>query len=442
MVEKMFKVEEAGSSIQTELIAGLTTFLTMAYIIFLNPAIISGGLFGASTGLSFDAAMLATCVAAAIATLVMGLLANYPIAQAPGMGENFLFFTVVTALAASGVVDAWRVALGIVFIAGVIFLVLSLVKFRKIIIDAVSPSMKNGIAVGIGLFIAFIGLNNSGVILISETGVQFNDNILSTDILIFFFGLIVTGSLFTRRIRGAIVIGIFLTLFLSLIVGVEKVHYRGIIGLPKDTAFLKFDLIRAMSLKFVPYIVAFLFLDMFDTAGTLIGVAEQAGFVKNNELPRANQALVSDAVGTVAGAALGTSTVTSFIESAAGVESGGRTGLTSVTVAVLFLAAVLFSPLAAMIGNYSPITSPALVIVGAMMVKNIFKIKWDDFSEVLPSFLIILGIPLSYNIADGMAVGFISYPIIKLLAGKHRDVHWFMYIVALIFILRYAFVSI
>lgn len=442
MTEKLFRLEESGTTLRVEIMAGLTTFLTMAYIIFLNPAIISKTFTGEPTGLSFDAAMLATCISAAVATLLMGILANYPIAQAPGMGENFFFVTVVMALMSAGVADAWRVALGIVFISGVIFLILSLLRFRKVIIDAVSPSMKNGIAVGIGLFIAFIGLKNSGVILIDKVAgtIKFNTQVTQPGVLLFFFGLFVTSALYARRVRGAILIGIFLTLILALFTG--EVHYTGVFGIPKDHAFLKMDVMRAFSLNFLPFILVFLFMDMFDTVGTLIGVGEQAGFIKDNKLPRANQALVSDAVGTVVGACAGTSTVTSYIESCVGVEYGGRTGLTSVTVAILFLASIVFSPLASMVASHPSITAPALVIVGSMMVRNVFKIDWQDFSEAIPSFLIMLGIPLSFSIADGMALGFIAYPIIRILAGKWRETHWLMYLVAILFVLRYTLIKI
>ncbi len=299
MIEKLFKVREAGSSVRVELLGGLTTFLTMAYIIFVNPMILSTDFAGNPTGLSHNAAMLATCLAAAVATLIMGFLANYPIAQAPGMGENFFFVTVVMTLAGLGVANAWQVALGIVFISGVVFLILSLCRFRKAIIDAVSPSLKNGIAVGIGLFIAFIGLKNAGLIQIKDSLISLNHEIYSPDLIIFFIGLFVIAALHTRKIRGSILIGIIITTIIALIWG--KTQLTGVIGLPKESAFFKLDLRGAFSLSYISFIIVFLFMDMFDTAGTLIGVSEQAGFIKDNKLPRANQALVSDAAGTVVG---------------------------------------------------------------------------------------------------------------------------------------------
>ena len=441
MLEKLFKLEEKGSTVRVELMAGLTTFMTMAYIIFVNPAVLSTDFTGNPTGLSSDAVMLATCLAASIATILMGLYANFPIAQAPGMGENFFFVTVVMAVAAKGVTNSWQVALGIVLISGIIFLILSLLKFRRAIIDAVSPSLKNGIAVGIGFFIAFIGLKNAGVIIATPgTAVKFNTHILQTNVLIFFAGLFLTAVFQVRKIRGSILWGILFTTLLSLAAG--QVKYEGILGLPKENAFFKFDLLTALKFQFLPFIIVFLFMDMFDTVGTLIGVSEQAGFIKDNKLPRANRALISDAVGTVVGACTGTSTVTSYIESAVGVEYGGRTGLTSVTVGLLFLVALFFSPLVGMVGKYLSITAPALVIVGSMMVRNASKIDWNDYSEAIPAFLIILGIPLSYSIADGLAMGFIAYPVIKLLTGKGKEVSWLVYLVAALFILRYTLIKI
>lgn len=441
MLERLFKLSEKNTTVKIEMMAGLTTFMTMAYIIFLNPAILSKDFAGNATGLTTDAAMLATCLAAFVATVFMGLYANFPIAQAPGMGENFFFVSVVMALGAMGVTDSWRVALGITFIAGVVFLILSLLKFRKAIIDAVSPSMKNGIAVGIGLLIAFIGFQNGSVILDAPGSlVQFNKNLLGTDTLIFFAGLLVTAVLFVRGVRGAVIWGILFSTALALIAG--RISYTGIIGLPRGNALFKLDIIGALKLSFVPFIMVFLFMDLFDTMGTLIGVGEQMGIMEDNKLPGANRALISDAVGTVVGACSGTSTVTSFIESAVGVQYGGRTGLASVFTGLLFLLALFFSPVVAMVGRYLPVTAPALVIVGAMMVRNVAKIDWEDYSESIPAFLIMLGIPLSYNIHDGLAMGFVAYPVIKLLTGRVKEVNWLMMVVAGMFLMRYVFISI
>lgn len=451
MIERLFKVRESGSTVKTELLGGLTTFLTMAYIIFVNPAILSTDFLGNPTGLSFQAALLATCIAAAVATIIMGLLANYPIAQAPGMGENFFFVSVVMSLSAQGIADAWQVALGIVFISGVIFLILSLFKFRKLLIDAVSPSLKNGIAVGIGFFIAFIGLQNAGIVISEHDVLKLNPmlfnlsrnldpNTYKPDYLIFFTGLVIMAGLLARRVKGAILIGIIIMTTESFLCGATSIS--GVFGFPEENAFFAMDLKQAFSLGMVSFIVVFLFMDLFDTMGTLIGVGEQAGFIKNNRLPRAERAMISDAAGTVVGSMTGTSTVTSFIESAVGVQFGARTGLANMMTGILFLLALMITPLASAIGNYAPITAPALVIVGSLMVKNVRKIEWSDPSESIPAFLAMVGIPFTYSIHDGLAIGFISYPVIKILAGKGREVSWLIYVVGLLLLFRYIFVTI
>ena len=460
MLAKFFGFREQGTTLKIEIGAGITTFMTLAYIIFVQPQVLSGKMFGFDTGMDFGALMVATCLAGALATLIMGLYANYPIAQAPGMGENFFFvFTVIPAAAALISAEGWQntspwqVALGVVFVSGVLFLILSLLKARLAIIDAISPSLKNAIAVGIGLFIAFIGLQNAGIIVTAAsivktpqgpilspgTLVKLTSTLITKDILIFGVGLLVIAVLRARRFRGAFLGGIFAGLILSLLLG--KVQFTGIFSPPPPISptFLKMDIAHALSLSLWPLIIVFLFMDMFDTVGTLIGVSEQAGFIKNNKLPRAQKALVSDAVGTVAGAMMGTSTVTSFIESAAGVAHGGRTGFTSVVTAICFLLALFFSPLVKMVAGHPVITAPALVIVGAMMIQNVIKINWKDYTECIPAFLVIIGIPLSYSIADGIAWGFISYPLIKLFSGRYREVSWLVYLVGALFILRYIF---
>jgi AGZA family xanthine/uracil permease-like MFS transporter len=447
----------------------------MAYIIVVQPMVLSGRMFGFDTGMDFGAVMTATCISAAFATAIMGIYARYPIAQAPGMGENFFFvFSVLPAVSAAGFSDSWQVGLGVVFISGILFLTLSLLGFRKVIISAVSPSMKNAMAVGIGVFIAFIGLQNAGIIITAATIastpegpvisagtlVKLNPLIFSADLMVFATGLLITAALHVRKVRGSIILGIagatLLTIVLKLLAvyGLdwpflfnsrlvkEFVLSSSVFSLPpslEPTGF-KMDIPGALSLSMIPFIIIFLFMDMFDTIGTLIGVSEQAGFIKDNKLPRASKALLSDAVGTLAGACFGTTTVTSFIESAAGVEQGGRTGLTSITVSVFFLLALFLSPLITMIGSYTTITAPALIVVGSMMIKNVLKIQWNDFSESIPCFLIITGIPLTYSIADGLTLGFVSYPFIKLLSGKGKDVTWFMYILALLLVLYFVFI--
>jgi len=466
MLEQLFRLSENRTSPRTELLAGVTTFLTMAYIIFVQPAVLSGKMFGTATGMDFGAVAAATCVSAALATAIMALYARYPIAQAPGMGENFFFvFSAVPAAAAAGFANAWQVALGVVFLSGVLFLILSLAGLREMIFNAVSPSLKNGIAAGIGLFIAFIGLQNAGLILKDPgTAVKMNAHFTSPDLLVFFAGLLLTAVLHARRVRGSILWGIAAATALAVLFKlalpllpsaftaspVVKTSMlmnqfewaRGIVAAPPSLAptFLQMDLVHALAPAMLPFIFVFLFMLVFDTIGTLIGVSEQAGFMKDNKLPRAKQAMLSDAIGTVAGAALGTSTVTSFIESAAGVEQGGRTGLTGLVVAALFLLALFFSPLIAMVGSYPPITAPALVVVGAMMIQNVTKVDWKDYSESLPAFLTMIGIPLSYSIADGLALGLISYPIIKFFSGKGSEIGWLTYLLAIVLVAYFVFV--
>jgi len=448
MLDRFFRLSEHNTTVRTELLAGLTTFLTMAYIIFVQPLVLTGDMFvptmgeGARTGMDFGAVTAATCLAAALATIIMGLYARYPIGQAPGMGENVFFvLTVVPAAGAlaavkSGMANAWQVALGVVFIAGVLFLLLSLFGVREKLLSAISPSMRNGIAIGIGLFIAFIGLQNAGLVLKDPgTAVKLNPKFASPDLIVFFFGLLLTAGLHARRVRGSIIWGILAATALAVVL----THFAvagGVVSTPPSMAptFLKIDLVHALSWSMIPFILIFLFMDLFDTLGTLIGVSEQAGLVKDNKLPRARQALMSDAVGTVAGAAMGTSTVTSFIESAAGVEQGGRTGLTAVVTGLLFLLALFFYPIIKMVGSYPPITAPALVVVGSMMMRNVTKIDWSNYAESMPTFLIIIGIPMTYSIADGLALGFIAYPIIKLFAGQGRQVKWLMYVMAVVLV--------
>jgi len=441
MLEKIFHLSSHQTTIKREILAGLTTFLTMAYIIFVQPTVLTTDFAGHPTGLDFGAVLLATCLISAATTIFMGCFANYPIALAPGMGENFFFVSVIMALTALGVPEAWRVALGVVFIAGVLFLVLSLLHVREVLLNAISPSLRNGIAVGIGLFITLIGFQH-GHVIVSKPGTMLglNTHFISADIAVFFIGLIVTSVLLARRVRGSILIGILVSTIVAVLLG--EIHFKGIFGLPTIEHQIAFqmDIRQALSLICLPFIVVFLFMDMFDTLGTLIGVAETAGFMKENKLPRAHRVLIVDAAGTVGGACLGTSTVTSYIESATGVAYGGRTGLTSVATGLLFLLALFFSPLISTVGEYSPITAPALIIVGAIMIQNVKKIDWQDYSESIPAFLTMVGIPLCYSIADGLAFGFISYPIIKYFSGRKKGVSWLMYVMAFLLLAYFIFI--
>ena len=440
--ESFFKLSEHNTSVWTEIIAGITTFVTMAYIIFVQPAVLSGSMFGMTTGMDWGSVMVATCISASLSTLIMGLYVNYPIALAPGMGENFFFvFTLIPAIAGLGISNPWQVALGVVFIAGIACLILTLFNnMRESIIYSISPSLKNSIAAAIGIFIAFIGLQNAHIIVANPgTLVQLTHNLMSKEIGIFLFGFIITSILFVRRVRGSILIGIMASAAFAWYLG--AITYNGIISMPPSLAptFFQMDIIGALHIALVPFIVIFFFMDFFDPIGTLVGISEQGKLYKGQHLPKATRALITDAIGSVLGACIGTSTITSYIESATGIAEGGRTGLTAIIVALLFLAALFFSPLVAVIAGYPPITAPALVIVGAMMVQNASKIDWADYSEAIPSFLIIIGIPLTYSISDGLAFGFISYPIIKCLSGRGKDVYWLTYVMALLFIARYMY---
>jgi AGZA family xanthine/uracil permease-like MFS transporter len=436
MLERFFGLRDAGTTVRTEVGAGVATFITMSYIIFLQPAVLSTDFAGNPTGLSADAVMLATCLSAFLATMIMGLWANYPFALAPGMGENYFFVTVIMSLTAMGVANSWRVAMGIVLLSGILFFLLNLLRVREAVITAIPPGLKSGIAAGIGLFIALIGLQNAGLVVQSPaTGLTMNPDLFSADLLVFLFGLLLTGVLMALRVRGAVLWALLASTMLAMICG--KVKFEGLLGVPKDHAIFGFDLVAAFDLRFLPFIVIFLFMDMFDTVGTLVGVGQQGGFMRDNKLPRANRALMADAVGTVAGACMGTSTVTTYAESAVGVEQGGRTGLASVVTGLLFLLALFFTPLAAMVGTYPPITAPALVVVGAMMIRGVTGIDWKEPAEGISAFLILAGIPFCFSISDGMALGFIAYPLIMLLSGRGRRVSWLLYLVALLFILRY-----
>jgi adenine/guanine/hypoxanthine permease len=441
---------------RTEVVAGLTTFLTMAYIIFVQPAVLSGSTFGTETGMDFGAVTTATCLSAAAATAIMGLYARYPIALAPGMGQNVFFVLTAVPLAAStGASEPWRVALGAVFVAGLMFVAVSVLGVREKIFDAVSPSMKVAIAVGIGLFIAFIGLRNGGVVVDDPgTAVKLNPAFLSPDVLIFVVGFMVAAILQVRRVTGAIIWGIGTALLLSLVLRMAMPHLPaaltsnpvvagsalvtqftiadGVLSLPPSIrpTLLQLDVARAFSGTIIPAVIMFFFMDVFDTMGTLIGVSQEAGLLVDGKLPRIERAMTADALGTVVGALLGTSTVTSYIESAAGVEHGGRTGLTALTVSVFFILALFCYPIVEMVGSYPPITAPALVLVGAMMTRHVSSITWSDPTEGIPAFLTVIGIPLFYSIADGLSLGLVSYPVLKAVSGRRREVGWTMWVLA------------
>ena len=436
ILEQFFQLEEHNSDVVTELRAGAVTFFTSSYIIFVQPAVLS------SAGMDFGAVMTATCLASAIGCLIMGLWANYPIALAPGMGINFYFtYTVVL-----GQGIPWEIALGAVFLSGVVLIHLTIFRFRELIINIIPDYLKNGIAAGIGIFITFIGFVQGGWVLDhSGTLVQLGD-LKSLPAVFTLVGVVTIGVLLQREVTGAIFISMIVVSLLGIPFGL--VEFSGVISSPPELTptLLKMDLTGALELGVLTIIGVFVFIDLFDTAGTLIGVGQQGGFVKHGKLPRANRALMPDAVATTAGAAFGTSTVTCYIESSTGIAEGGRTGLTSVVTACLFLSALFFAPLVRMIGGgyvvggttFYPITAPVLIIVGCLMVRNLVHINWRQWDEALPSYLIVVGMPLTFSIADGMALGFISYPLIKLFCGKAREVHWCIYLIAILFVFRYS----
>ncbi|MCX8082704.1 MAG: NCS2 family permease [bacterium] len=436
MIAKFFKFKEYGSDLKTEVLAGIVTFMAMAYIIVVQPAVLS------QAGMDFGSVMVATCLSSAIATLLMGIYANYPIALAPGMGQNFYFtFTVVL-----GMGIAWQSALGAVFISGVIFIVLSLWRVREKLINAIPETLQYGIAAGIGFFIAFIGFLQAGIIKKSGLVVSLG-NFHQKEVLLSVIGLFITGILIARKIKGGILLGMVITGLIGLAMGL--VEYQGIAGkIPSiSPTFMKMDVVGAIRYGIFTVIFVFLFMDVFDTVGTVIGIGQAGGFMKDGKLPRAERILFSDAVGTVAGAMLGTSTVTSYIESAAGVSSGGKTGFASVITAICFLLALFFYPFVRMVGTgipgeggitLYPVTAPALIIIGSLIMGTVKKIKWEDHTESIPAFLTLLGIPLTYNIGDGMAMGFISYVIFKLTSGRYRELNWILIVIAVLFIFKYA----
>jgi len=440
LLNDYFELEKNRTDIKTEFIAGATTFTTMAYIIFVNPAILSAPV---GSNMDFKAVTAATCIAAAFATLMMGLLANYPIALAPGMGLNAFFSFVVCGK--MGV--PWETALGIVFASGVIFTLLSASKVRELIVNSIPHSLKLASAAGIGLFIAFIGLKSAGFV-VSDTNTFVTFGVLnSPPTLLSFAGLIILITLSARKVKGAILISILLTGIIGIAFGM--IEFKNILGTADlSKTFFKLDIIDIFQLKYLAPVLIFLFFDMFDTIGTLVGVGEQAGFIKDGKLPRGNRALVSDSVGTIAGSILGTSTVTSYIESSAGISSGGRTGLVNVFTALFFLTALFFVPLAEMFGGgykvsenvyLYPVTAPALIFVGSLMMANIRKIQWDDFTEAFPAFLTVILMPLTFSIAEGLAAGFIFYAFLKLVSGRGHEVSRLVYALSVILILRYVF---
>ncbi|WP_352399089.1 NCS2 family permease [Anaerotignum sp.] len=437
--EKCFKLKQNNTTMKTEILAGLTTFMTMAYILVVNPSILS------TTGMDAGALLTATCIASALGTMFMAFFANYPFALAPGMGLNAYFAYTVCGQYGYG----WEVALAAVFIEGLIFILLSAVNVREAIFNAIPTNMKKATSVGIGMFIAFIGLQNSGVIVADPVVCVALGDIKNISVALSLVGIIITLALVIKRVKGALFLGIILTWILGIIcqltgiyvVDIEAGMYslipQGIISMPPSIApiAMKMSFEGIHILDFITVIFAFLFVDLFDTLGTLIGVSSKAGFIdKNGKLPRIKGALFADAVATTCGAALGTSTVTTFVESASGVTDGGRTGMTAFTTAILFLIALLFSPILTTIPSFA--TTPALVVVGLFMVENIRDIEFGDYTEGFPAFMTILMMVVAYSISEGLVFGVISYVLLKLLSGRSKDLNPVIVIIGILFFFK------
>jgi adenine/guanine/hypoxanthine permease len=429
LIERYFRLKENQTTVRNEFLGGLTTFITMAYIVVVNPQILS------KAGVPIDGVVFATCISAAAATLVMGLYANYPIALAPGMSLN-AYFTYVVCL---GMHVPWRTALGVIFFSGLVFLILTVSRVREQIVNGIPNCLKHSTAGGIGMFIAFVGLRNANLVVGSPATLVGLGSFRNHEAQLACFGLALMLILMTRKITGAILIGVLATTLLGIARGMSN-WPAAVFALPHPSStWLQLDLRGALHLGLFEIIFVFLFVDLFDNVGTLVGVCEQGGFVKDGKIPRVGRALVSDAVGTIFGALTGTSTVTSYIESAAGVAAGAKTGLSNIVVAALFVAAAFFAPLAAAIPGYA--TAPALIVVGALMTESIGRVEWSDFTEAIPAFVTLLATPLTFSIATGLSLGLISYTLVKVAAGKLREISPVIWILTLLFIFRYAYLA-
>src|SRR5712675_3720147 len=427
LIDRYFKLAENQTSVKREMLGGLTTFVTMAYIIVVNPQIL------AQAGMPADGVVFATCISAAVATLVMGLYANYPIALAPGMSLN-AYFTYSVCIAMH---VPWRTALAVVFFSGVLFLVLTVTRIREQIVNGMPDCLKHSTAAGIGMFIAFVGLRNAKLVVANTATYVGLGNFADKEVQTACFGLVLTLILMSRKFHGAILIGIFGTALLGILRGIT-IPPTAIFAMPHPSStFLQLDFRGASHLGLLEILFAFLFVDLFDNVGTLVGVCEQGGFIKDGKIPRVGRVLVADAVGTIFGSLTGTSTVTSYIESVAGVAAGARTGLSNVAVAGLFLVATFCSPLAAAIPSYA--TAPALILVGALMTQSIAQIAWQEFSEAVPAFITMLATPLTFSIATGLSLGMIAYTVVKIAVGKLREITLLIWILTILFILRYVY---
>ena len=428
MLERVFKLSENKTNVRTEVVAGITTFLTMAYIIFVNPDILK------AAGMPFGAVFAATCVAAAIGCFLMAFLANYPIALAPGMGLNAYFaFVVVGKMQFS-----WQVALGCVFLSGIIFFIISVLPIREWIVNAIPKSLKMAIAAGIGLFLALIALKNAGVVVGNPATLVTHGELNSFPVVMATLGFVLIVALEYRRVMGGVIIGILAVTIVAIALGRQK--FGGIFDVPPSIApvFLQMDLAGALNVGLVTVVFAFLFVDLFDNTGTLIALAHRGGFMRpDGTVPRLHGALMADSGAAMIGAAVGTSTTTSYIESASGINAGGRTGLTAFVVGLLFLLALFVSPLAGSIPSYA--TAPALLYVACLMARGLVEVEWDDITEAAPAVITALSMPFTFSIAEGIAFGFISYAAIKLATGRYRDIHPAVGILAVLFVIKYAY---
>ncbi|HAP44613.1 MAG: guanine permease [Spirochaetes bacterium GWD1_61_31] len=426
-MEKFFQLKAHNTNVKTEIMAGITTFMTMAYILAVNPGILS------AAGMPAGGVFTATALSALIATLVMGLLANLPIALAPGMGLNAFFaFTVVLGMGYS-----WQLALTAVFLEGVVFILMSLFNIREAIVRAIPSNIKKATSVGIGLFIAFIGLQNAGIVVNNDATLVGLGTITSGPALVAIIGIVLTGVLLAFKVKGALLIGIIGTTIIGIPFGVTAIPEGWMpFKLPDAPLLFQFQFDKIFTLDFFVVFFTFLFVDIFDTIGTLVGVTTQAGLIKpNGDIPKVKQALLADAIGTVAGAALGTSTVTSYVESASGVAEGGRTGLTAVSTSVFFGLALFLSPVFLLVPGAA--TAPALILVGLFMLSPVKELDLTDFTEAIPAFITMIFMPLTYSIAEGLVFGILSYIFLKAITGKFKDISIVTWIVGAFFILKH-----
>jgi AGZA family xanthine/uracil permease-like MFS transporter len=429
VLDNFFKLKENGTDVRTELLAGLTTFLTMAYIIFVNPSILG------DAGMPKDAVFVSTCLAAALGSMIMGLYANYPIAMAPGMGLNAYFAYVVV----KGMGYTWEVALGAVFVSGCLFILVSVFRLREMIVNGIPPSIRTAITVGIGMFLALIALRSAGIVVANPATLVGVGDLHQAPAMLAILGFFVIVALDKLRVKGAILIGILLVTTLSFFFAGNT--FNGIVSAVPSImpTFGKLDVMGALSVGILNVVLVFFLVELFDATGTLMGVANRAGLLKNGKMERLNKALLADSVAIAAGSVMGTSSTTAYIESAAGVQAGGRTGLTAVAVALLFLACLFISPLAAVVPAYA--TAPALLYVACLMLRELADIDWSDSTESIPAAIAALSMPFTYSIALGVAFGFISYAALKLLTGRAREVRLVVWLIAAVFLFKFIYLG-